>query len=104
MTTAVEILTHAATLVGGDRAKSHGPKDVNHIAIAELWNAYLRNAGVIISNDMGGSQHLNAHDVAQMMVLLKIARTQSGGVHNPDNYVDGAGYMAIAGELADADQ
>jgi hypothetical protein len=35
-----------------------------------------------------------------MMTLLKVARTKIGS-HNPDDYVDGAGYMAIAGEIAD---
>ena len=39
-------------------------------------------------------------DVATMMVLLKIARTQAGS-HNVDDYVDACGYAAIAGEIAD---
>ena len=35
------------------------------------------------------------------MVLLKIARTKSGTV-NIDDYVDGCGYLSIAGELTGA--
>lgn len=98
---AVEICTTAAGLVGGDRAKTHGDKKLNHDAIARLWNAYLVNANVIIDGDgFGASQQLTATDVALMMALLKIARTQSGGTHNDDNYVDLAGYAGVAGECA----
>ncbi len=34
------------------------------------------------------------------MVLLKLARTKTGG-HNGDCFIDGAGYFALAGELAE---
>jgi hypothetical protein len=34
------------------------------------------------------------------MVVLKLAREQSA--HDPDNFVDGTAYMALAGESADA--
>lgn len=98
---AVEICSKAAELVGGDRAKTHGNKKVNHDAIARLWNAYLVNAEVIIDGDgFGASQTLTATDVALMMALLKIARTQSGGTHHDDNYLDLAGYAGVAGEIA----
>ena len=33
------------------------------------------------------------------MTLLKIARSQAGD-HNIDDYIDGVGYQAIAGEIA----
>jgi hypothetical protein len=101
---AVEILTTAAQIVGGDRAKTHGDKKFNHDAIARLWNAYLVNAGVIQSDEFGASQLLDATDAANMMILLKIARTQSGGTHNADNYVDAAGYAGVAGECAMIDR
>jgi hypothetical protein len=102
---AVEILTTAAQLVGGDRAKTHGDKYVNHGMIARLWNAYLENAGVcLVGDDMGASQRLDPTDVANMMILLKIARTQSGGTHNDDNYIDAAGYAGVAGECARVDR
>ena len=43
---------------------------------------------------------MNAHDVAILMLLLKIARTKSG---NPteDTYIDMVGYSAIAGEVCE---
>jgi|TARA_R100001509_G_C4872481_1_gene217242 hypothetical protein len=52
-----------------------------------LWSVYL-------------DKDITAHDVAMLMLLLKVARTKSP---NPtkDTYVDMVGYSAIAGELAD---
>jgi hypothetical protein len=82
---AKETLEIAASLVSGDRAKKHGDMFLSHDLIAKLWTAYLGNT-------------IEAHDVACLMTLLKIARTQCGET-NPDDYVDAAGYMAIAGEL-----
>ena len=82
---ASETLKTAASLVSGDRAKKHGDAQENHDKIAKLWSAYLGNT-------------INAHDVACLMTLLKIARTQCGET-NPDNYIDICGYGAIAGEL-----
>lgn len=82
----------AAELVQGDRANTHGDKRKNHQNIATAWNAYLA-----IRRDPASP--LNEVDVAHMMALLKLARTQLGA-HNPDDYVDLVGYAAIAGELA----
>lgn len=87
-------LQTALDLTGGDRAKQHGDKKKNHQNIADLWNAYLRDDGPL------GKRRLSSHDVAVMMCLLKIARLKSG-THNPDNYVDLAGYAGIAAEIAD---
>ena len=42
---------------------------------------------------------LTGADAANMMELLKIARRKAGA-HNPDDYVDAAGYAAIAHECA----
>jgi hypothetical protein len=94
---AVEILTTAADLVGGDRAKTHGDKYGNHSKIASLWNAYLYNRA-------SHAADLDPTDVANMMILLKVARTQSGGTHNDDNYIDAAGYAGVAGECAKVDR
>ena len=101
---AVEILTTAANLVGGDRAKTHGDKYINHGKIASLWNAYLENAGIVVRYENGTGIALDPTDVANMMILLKIARTQSGGTHNDDNYIDAAGYAGVAGECAKVDR
>lgn len=83
---AYAIISAAAKLVHGDRAKTHGNKALNHKNIAVLWSAYTEHM-------------INAHDVAIMMVLLKVARTKTGEL-NADDYIDIVGYAGIAGELA----
>jgi len=87
---AFEILTRAAEIVTGARQATHGPKERNHQNIADHWNAYL-----------GGrlKGRITAKDVALMQAELKIARMKLGE-ENPDDYVDGAGYIATAGEIA----
>ena len=84
---ALETLKVAASLISGDRAKKHGDMFHSHDLIAKLWSAYLGDT-------------VNAHDVACLMALLKIARTQCGEI-NPDDYIDICGYAAIAGELVE---
>ena len=88
--TAKEVLETALEVVGGERASTHGSMLENHENIARLWNAYLYNKG-----------ELAASDVASMMELLKIARRKLGSL-NRDDYVDGAGYAAVACECAEA--
>lgn len=61
---------------------------------ANLWAVYLQTRGIDLP-DRG----LTGEDVANMMALLKIART--GASHKEDNYVDGATYLAIAGECSE---
>lgn len=90
---AAEICNNAAALVGGDRATTHGDKLENHTKIAHLWNGLLMAAG------KAPAKALDAHDVANMMEALKIARRYAGAF-NPDDYIDGAGYSAVAGEVA----
>ena len=80
-----DFLSHAIELVGGDRQKDYGDKVDNHNNIAKLWSAYL---GISVT----------AHDVALMMVLLKMARTKLGQVSR-DTYIDMSAYSAIAGEI-----
>ena len=82
---ALDFLRDAGTLVEGDRALEYGDKVINHNNIAKLWSAYL-------------DQPLTGHEVGVMMCLLKIARTKIGK-RTRDTYVDGAAYMAIAGEI-----
>lgn len=93
---ACEIADTAAKLMSGDRAKTHGDKLVNHQKIATLWNAFLE-----IREEPAAP--LRPSDVAHMMVLLKMARTQHGTL-NLDDSVDQSAYAAIAGELMQAEE
>ncbi len=92
---AADIAFKAADLVGGERAHVHGDKVINHDKIAAVWNGILFAAGKVPAVPLDG------HDVACMMEGLKIARRYLGRF-NPDDYVDGAGYAACAGEIAAA--
>ncbi|WP_441235679.1 DUF6378 domain-containing protein [Bradyrhizobium sp. 930_D9_N1_4] len=87
---ASDIAKKAADLVSGDRAQAHGDMADNFGRCADLWSAYLGKRLDV---------ELTAVDVGNMMALLKIARTQTGEV-NADDFVDGAGYLACAGEIA----
>jgi len=80
-----EFLSEAVRLSGTDRQKDYGDKIENHDNIARLWSAYL-------------DIKIEAHDVALMMVLLKMARTKLGAV-SKDTYIDMSAYSAKAGEI-----
>jgi|TARA_R100000781_G_scaffold36364_1_gene25754 hypothetical protein len=80
-----QILNQASVLVQGQREKDYGDKTENHSNIARLWSAYL-------------DVKIEAHDVALMMALLKMARTKLGEV-SKDTYIDMSAYSAIAGEI-----
>lgn len=82
------ILAEASALITGDRQVDYGPPSVSMQRIATGWEVIF---GTTIS----------PWQVAAAMAWLKIAR----GVEAPkkrDSWVDGAGYMAIAGEVAGA--
>jgi hypothetical protein len=87
-----DIASKAAELVSSDRAHVHGDMLANHMAIAAVWNGILAASGK-------AGQPLDAHDVANLMEGLKIARRYTGKF-NADDYIDGCGYSACAGEIA----
>ena len=89
----IDILKKTEKLVSKEREEKHGNKIINHENIARLWTAYLKNKFKL-------NLVIVAEDVANLMSLLKIARTQAGK-HNLDDYVDACGYSAIAGEIAE---
>ena len=80
-----EILDTAKEYVTKDRAADHGDMEDNFATIAEFWSTYL-------------GLEVQPHDVAAMMMLLKIARIRQNPVHL-DNWTDGAGYSACGGEI-----
>ena len=88
-----KILEQTKKLVSTDREDKHGDKVENHENIARLWTGYLQNKTKLTINVL-------PEDVANLMALLKIARTQEGE-HNLDDYIDACGYLAISGEIKD---
>lgn len=85
-----EILSTASQYVTKDRAATHGDAEDNFDNIADLWSWWLHGREIY---------SINGFDVAVMMTLFKIARIKANPSH-VDSYVDGAGYLAIAGEIA----
>ncbi len=67
-----------------ERAEHYGDPRANLDRIAGLWTAYVGHP-------------VTAHDVAQMMVLVKISRSKVA--KHADNYADAIGYTEIARDL-----
>lgn len=80
------VLDSAKQCVCKDRQNAYGPPENSFVTIAAMWEAYLKVA-------------ISAHDVAAMMILLKVARIKTAPF-NIDNWIDGAGYAACGGEIA----
>jgi hypothetical protein len=89
------ILHEAERCVCTDRETQYGSPEDNFSLIAQLWELYIKRKCVSFSADVC----ILPEDVGCMMALLKIARIASGQIKD-DNYVDGCGYLACAGELA----
>lgn len=80
-----EILKKASEAISGERDEHYGSPEDNFGRIADYWSVYLNNT-------------LTQTDVANMMILLKVARAMNDASHE-DNWVDIAGYAACAGEI-----
>jgi len=75
------------------KSKQHGDTEASFTMIAEMWSVYIKHVAVI-----RGWTEVDASDVAQLMTILKIVRSVYG--HGMDNYVDAAGYSALAAMLS----
>jgi hypothetical protein len=94
-----EILEAATRHTCGDRDMEYGPPFDNLTACAALFTAYLH--GRFTGSALDPNQViLNAHDVAQLMVLIKMSRTFAGKIKR-DTYEDQSAYAAIAGECGE---
>lgn len=92
-----EILSAALAAVCGERALNYGKPEANFARIAVLWNAYVH----IRAQDQGldsNAFQLTEWDVANIMILMKIARTMNQPNHK-DSWVDIAGYAACAFDI-----
>lgn len=86
-----DCLDEAKRIICQDRNNSYGEPEDSFTAIAVFWTVYLRQAHNTVTV-------ISAEDVAWMMVLLKISRQTHK--HKEDNFVDAAGYAALAAEVA----
>jgi hypothetical protein len=81
-----ELLDVCRELVTKHRQSQYGTPEDNFGRIAAMWGVYL---GVDV----------RAHDVANMMILLKVVRSQNMPAKS-DTWVDVAGYAACGCEVA----
>ncbi|OMC55403.1 hypothetical protein A5747_13500 [Mycobacterium sp. IS-836] len=81
-----EILTTAASLICGDREEAYGNMRDNFTRIGKLWEPIL---GTTVTPEQ----------VALCMNQVKVARLLTSPDH-VDSWVDGAGYLALGGEIA----
>ena len=89
-------LSEKVLLDAGDairqRLKDHGHTERSFGMIADLWTTYINHTFT-----SRGDVKLRPYDVAQMMSMVKTARSTYG--YSEDNFVDGAGYTALAAML-----
>ena len=78
-----DFLTEGRAIIE-DRQASYGDPTDNMSRTASLWSAYLEVP-------------IHPHQVAMCMALVKIARSME--TSKVDNFIDGAAYFAIAGQL-----
>lgn len=81
-----DILDKAKNIINGERQGTYGNAEDNFANIAAFWSTYL-------------NREISSTDVANMMILMKVARNASG-VYKDDNYIDICGYAALGGEIA----
>ncbi len=86
------VLEEAHDLVNGDRQASYGDASESFERIADFWHAYLKTK-------LKDTEHINAKDVASMMILMKVSRSVTSSKR--DNWVDIAGYAELGSKLED---
>jgi Domain of unknown function (DUF6378) len=85
-------LTKAKQIINGARQQEYGSAERSFAGIAKMWNIYRLHC-------MAGREYVTRVDVAMMMILLKVARTN--GKPTEDSLVDIAGYAALASDMID---
>lgn len=81
-----EILNEAINLINGDRNNDYGDPVDDFQTTADFWQVYLSR-----TMTARGELNLRPHDVAVMMMLLKVARI-SWTPQKKDHWADIAGY------------
>jgi len=88
----VALLEEAIRAVG-DRGLNYGRPEDNFERIAARWRTHMVNR-------YGQSVAFDVHDVAMMMVDVKLARLENSPGHR-DSWVDVAGYAACGGAMGE---
>lgn len=90
-----KILAEAVQTICHDRQNQYGSPEDNFNTISNFWTDYILAKQ---EAEQGSPFLLTGEDVANMMVLFKVARTVTG-TYKRDNYIDMAGYAACGGEI-----
>lgn len=90
-----ELLSMAEGLVNGDRNRQYGDPRSDFLRTATLWEAYLNGAHErhLQEEYTDGEIIVEPHDVAVLMLLLKISRL-AWSPEKEDTWADIAGYAA----------
>jgi hypothetical protein len=98
VTSRAKLLVEASQLIDGDRNVQYGDPIDDFSLTASMWEDYLRR--IVITRNTGGEVFLDPHDVAVMMLLVKVSRlAQSPG--KKDHWLDIAGYAGCGWECAE---
>ena len=81
-----DILDKVREIICNDRCSQYGEPEDNFQVVAEFWNTYLKS-----------TQLIDSEDVANMMVLFKIARLMASG--KEDTRLDMIGYATCGAEI-----
>lgn len=90
-----DILETAVEITTTDRNEWYGEPEDNFKLIAEFWQSYIKTCV-----DPGADISISAGDVANMMILFKVARAATALDQKADTFIDIAGYAACGGEIA----
>lgn len=92
------ILVEAIETIVKKRPGVHGSAENSFEMIGQLWGVYLTHK---MKAHFGDDRYVNVSgvDVAQMMSMMKKARSVYGDPENADNFVDDVGYSALAAML-----
>lgn len=88
------VLAEAERIVGGDRNDCYGHPRIDFECIAAMWDAYLIKKHIASTR---AYSPVTPRDVANLMILLKVAREAKRP--GRDNLVDIAGYARCAERL-----
>lgn len=79
-----------------ERGVCYGESGESLRDVADYWRLYISK--VMARNNPRGFS-MGPYDVAMMLLLMKVARSQTSPDHK-DNHIDMAGYAALAGGLS----
>lgn len=85
-----DILDEAKRITSTDRRADYGSMTEGHQIIADLWNPYIKKI-------LAKKENLDAFDISQLMILMKVARNTCN--RKRDNNVDIAGYSRCGAEM-----